>query len=269
MHDKHAVWCQCASVCTFLLACACICSIRTFSINIDLYWSFVLCLQCLAQFCAAEHMLFFGRTPAYWHDMEDKRSYACKWIIAGWSFFMWSNINALFVTLSGVASTFVPWKYRRKHQYLILPVVSAILLLNSPLHIRTWSRTIPFVVCERVRRTIRLKNTSTADLPIRRQYFWRACGICAESILYWSFRCTHRFPHTIRYTGVLVSLLAVLLAFVYCHYNIAPTRVSANSIIKSDNTKHWMAASIEAAKKCTICAGGLSALDVESSFKET
>lgn len=267
MWNKHAVWCQCASTATAVLALAAVASTRTFSAGADLYWAMVLATQCVAQFFAAEHS-HIVKTPEQWHAFEQKRSYACRWLFVGWSIMHWSVLNGLVITTLACIAAAVPRRWTHKHHRYILPLWSILSFIHGPLHPRTWGRALPWFICERYRRNVRLHNTSTAGAAIRRQYAWRAAGILAESCTYWSFRCTQRFPHTFRWFPVFVAVIIVAIAAAVCHRWIAPTRVSSNSIIQTNCVGHWMAASIVSAQQCAVCTRRLTALDVESSFSE-
>jgi len=267
MWYKHAVWCQCASTTTAVLTIATFVSMRSFSVGVDLYWTLILGIQCVVQFFAAEHQ-HIGITPSQWHQIEERRSYASKWLLVGWSLVHWSTWNCAIITTLAGASTRIPWRFRKKIHIYIIPVASLLLFLYAPTYIDRWIRFVPWILCQRIRRGIPLKNTSTADMAIRRHYFWRAMAILTESYVYWSFRCLHRFPHRMRWSSLIMAHSATVMALIWCHYNVAPTRVSSNSIIQREDPSHWMAASVVSAKKCPMCASRLTALDVESSFGE-
>ena len=267
MWNKHAIWCQCASVASAVLTLAALVSVRTFSASIDLYWTTILGAQCVAQFFAAEHT-HLGYTPEQWHIFEQKRSLACHWLVAAWSVFHWTNSRALFVSTLACMVAVLPLRWTRKHQRYILPATTLLVCVRAPLHLRTWTRTLPWLISQHYCRRVRLHNTSMAGTAIKQQYAWRAAAILAESCLYWSFRCTQRFPHTFRWGPLWTALCAVLLAAAICQRWVAPTRVSHNAIIQSGAAGHWMAASIASAQRCSACAKRLTALDVESSFHE-
>ena len=265
MWNKHAVWCQCASTATAVLGISSIVSIRFFSVYSDVYWAIVLGTQFLVHFFASEHSRIV-LTPEQWHTFEEKRSYACTWLVVGWAIVHWTLPNSLLVTLVACASTLVPRRHRVKHQRFILPCLTVVMFVLSPTSPRIWGRTVPVVLCHWRTYKIRLKNTSLADMAIRRQYLWRSASIISEALLYWSLRCTHRFPHVFRWSAPCVAFVVVILACVWCSLYVAPTRISANSIIQSDRPGHWMAASAGLAHQCSVCAKSLSALDVEASF---
>lgn len=265
MWNKHAIWCQCASVASGILAVAALVSMRSFSVSVDMYWAIILGSQCVVQFFAAEHT-HIGYTPEQWHTFEQKRSLACRCLIAAWSVFHWTSVRSILITAFACIIMALPARYTQRHQHYILPLTTLYVCFNGTLVLTFF--TLAWWISERYCRCQSLYNTSMADNSIKYQYAWRALSILAESFLYWSFRCTQRFPHTFRWGPTWIALVAVFMATAVCQRWVAPTRVSHNAIIQAGDLRHWMAASIVSAQRCSVCAQRLTALDVESSFHE-
>jgi hypothetical protein len=113
-----------------------------------------------------------------------------------------------------------------------------------------------------------LENKSMASPHMRSMYGAKASTIILESLCLWGLRCAHRFPYTMRWTPVWLSVIAIVGACAWCICFVKDTCVSRNAVFKCTNPLHMPAASMVAAKACPDCQACLTALDMESSFGE-
>tara|TARA_B110000008_G_C16978802_1_gene567404 strand:- start:1948 stop:2727 length:780 start_codon:yes stop_codon:yes gene_type:complete len=257
MIDKHAVWCQCASVVPMTMTVASLLSCQWITVDMDIYWTCVFGITACTHFISAEHANVFFKTST-WQDARIAWNFALHVI-----FFMWSI-----------------HRWRATHQLVLLPVYFAIgrYLSQYGHHISAVTGLYQLVMhgqispvplmfgLERIeiKQNKKTLQTSIADIHIKRLFLIRAVRVISLSGILWSLRCQNRFPHTLRKTPIFASVVAFSLAVTWCHYNVKKTRVSQNAIIKS--LGHGVAASLNAAESCPICRKCLTSLDMESSF---
>jgi len=262
MLNKHAVWCQCATVFHATLALACLSSLQTLTLDIDILWSVYLCLSTFVLFAEAEHGTVLGLLPERWQQAGVVRSNFVTAVLIVWTTpqpsLMIALAMTLFLTILGTVlrtksvlfKGFCMVYFWSLHSWYIA-IVSVLYVAAEYFKIESFAQTL---------------DTSTADNPIKYAYAYKTVGICCEAVLLWSVRCLHRFPHLFRWHPVFMSAITMTIAILYCTVYVAETRVSYNAIIKTHG--HEMAASMTAATQCSTCRSCLTALDMESSFSD-
>lgn len=257
MWKKHGVWCQCMLVLPVIMSLACILSWQTLTLQEDVYWSFLLLVSTIIQFCAAEHG-DFGVTVDVWQRLQRHRLFVMSCIIATWTMASWPvHQHALAIPVYCTISYFASKRYA-----LVLGIGTAsAFLIGGP-----WALMLSHGLCHHYSDHFfsKLINTSLADIAIKKAYGLRALGIGLESVVLWCLRCWHRFPYTLRWTPLCIGIVVCAGSVLWVSVYIKDTRVSRNAIIKRRG--HDIAASLTAASKCPVCQSCLSALDMESSF---
>ena len=263
MWHKHAVWCQCALVMPALMAVASAMSIQPMSWGHDIYWSLFLCVRTVVQFISAEHAALVVDAHV-WQRIAVKQTFvvvACinLWHLTQWPI-RWHLTSLLFGSLLAAVVPVRPWL----NVQTLLPLTAW-----QVLFVRPATPLIPLVLARYLeeRAFVKTVGTSTADNALREAYAAKSAGIVFESVCLWSIRCAHRFPYTMRWTPVFVSVAGVLQACVWCYYCVRDTHCSTNAIIRRRG--HDPAASLTAAQACPVCSTCLSALDMESSCPDT
>lgn len=261
MWNKFAVWCQCALVMPATMALASVMSVQSMTWSHDIYWSLFLGIRCTVQFISAEHASLIVDADA-WQRFDHIQTLVVIGCIYVWHLTQWPlhwHVASLllFITILSVVPRRPPTKFQA-----LLPITAYRVLYvpTTPL--------VPLVLARFMeeRALVKSVGTSTADNALREVYAAKSAGILFESVCLWSIRCGHRFPYTMRWTPVSVSVLGVLLACAWCHCCVRDTHCSRNAIIRRRG--HGIAASLTAARACTTCNACLSALDMESSFGE-
>ena len=261
MWYKHSVWCQCVLSIPILLSLSTIASTQTITFDMDIFWSFIFLISTTIQFIEAEHGFLF-KPPDFWKKINDIRTNIILYIILIWSFTQWSMKYYLYsLVITGIIS-FITQTYH-KNIYTLAALVPVIFIMPYYTIFIFMYGTCLYLKDYYFKKSV---GTSIADMPIRFAYANKAMAILFESIILWSIRCNHRFPHTFRWKPFITGLFVFTLSFFWCKYNIKETKVSRNAIIH--DIGHGMAASLTAAQKCNICKKCLTALDMESSFGE-
>ena len=242
MYDKHAVWCQCSAIIYFVLA------LSIFSSSIiwshDSLWGILFISLGLVRFCNAEHAPIFGISINWWVFINDKTSAFVIGLI-GWRTLWWY---------------FLPVCVAIPHRTeLLLPAFVLLQFLSG-----TFDLTPVYALAKNIKIPIVGKSMDSKEQKMRFAQF--SIQQILEALILWNYRCSQRFPFTLRMKPVLCSFLGIGLAVVYGHFYVSPTKVSRNSVITKGG--HGVAASLTAAVACEICASTLTSLDMESSFGE-
>ena len=95
MFDKHAVWCQCASVVPFTMALSSLLSCQWMTIQMDTYWTCVLCITACIQFLSAEHANFVFKTDT-WQQARLSWKFTTHVIFIMWTLSQWQLYNSYF-----------------------------------------------------------------------------------------------------------------------------------------------------------------------------
>lgn len=255
MYNKHAVWCQCAVVFACVLAASSGLSIQYLTVGVDIYWSIVLTILAALHFILAEHAPVFGISTQRW--MKWHPSAMAHAILLVWSTSRWQT------TVAWLHLPFLVGALRLKQADMVLACACLVRVVF------VWD------VCLFVMLLLlavgqyrpKLINKSIASREQKQRFMVKSVQIFLQSVALWYIRCEHRFPHVVRKTPLVAGFVCVVGAIMYCHFFVAPTKVSHNTIIVGRG--HGMAASLTAAQKCPICRQHLTALDMESSFSET
>lgn len=254
MYEKHAVWCQCAVVFTFVLAVSSTMSVQHLTLAVDVYWSGVFMTLAFLQFAIAEHAPIFGVTQTSWLKLQPNTfAYA---VLLTWSFTSWQGMVAC-VHVPVLAAAL-----RWRNPKVVLVAACAVRTVVS------WDTCLLalYALLALRHRPPSILNKSMASREQKQRFLRKSVEIWLQSVALWLVRCEHRFPHVVRRTPMVTGVVAIVLALVWCHLNVAKTRVSQNAIIVGDG--HGMAASLAAAEACPICCQHLTALDMESSFSD-
>lgn len=259
MWHRHAVWCQCALTMPAIITLASAMSVQGLTWDIDMYWTLLLGANTFVQFVAAEHgKLKWG--PEIWQRVDAQRHVVLSaalllWYCTHWPVYVHMLADSFFV----IASIQV-WAWGLEISCAVATIVTICVNLWTPLPAYCACLYLTNMYFEQS------IQTSSAGIPIRMAYGAKAARILLETVLIWSVRCTHRFPHTIRWTPIMVGILAIALAGLWCMNRVKPTKVSRNAVIVSKG--HGLAASLQAAYECPVCQSCLTSLDMEASFGE-
>ena len=257
MYNKHAIWCQCASVMPIVMAMATTLSIQSITFSNDVYWSIILCASTPIQMLAAEHGPLYLTTDT-WQQLQQHRDFAIRCVITTWSLGRVGISHQLMLLPLFCCTSLV---LRHYHHWTLLPVI----LWNiATFNVKSWIPVYFVLTYLRARMFEKSVGTSLASPPLRQAYGLSAVLIVIESTILWSLRCQYRFPYTFRWTPFIVSIIGCLVASVWCSISIQDTKVSRNAIIQKRG--HGMAASLTAAENCPVCCKCLTSLDMESSF---
>jgi len=248
MYNKHAVWCQCATIFYFAFALSIFSSFKYFLQ--DTYWGLLFLSIGVVRFCHAEHAPCFNITIDHW--IKINRTITGLVIGTICSNVLFSDTTYLF--LCQVAFLVMHHFINTK---IILPIIMLIQLTSSQI-------TLLPIYCALKLYTINNIGKSTASKEQKLRFAKFSVQIILETLILWTIRCSQRFPFSVRWKPIICSCLMLSCVFVYCHLYTKPTKVSRNSIITSKG--HGMTASLTAANGCEICMSTLSSLDMESSF---
>lgn len=255
MYEKHAVWCQCALVFSFVLSAAALLSLQSMTIDVDIYWGVVLTSNSILQFIVAEHAPFFGISCDNWMKLDRIRNIVVKCILSTWSIFSWQSV-------------WIKWLHIPMSVGLALVISNIPILLPTLVRICTHFDLMTVLLVLQSTLTYTLKTThlqkSMASTAQKKRFALKTLSILLESSMLWYIRCEHRFPHVFRWKPFLFGIFCILGAIVWTNVYVKKTKVSENVIIV--NTGHGTAASLIAAKACPICSSTLTLLDMESSF---
>lgn len=257
MWKKHGVWCQCALTLPIVTAVASIFSCQSLTLYTDLYWSFVFSVSTCVQFLAAEHGPF-GMDPHTWQVANEYRMFVVRCVIASWSVLKW-RAQHHFVLL--IPFCMLAFYLKKHHRIIMVPTAFYAFAFGGP-----WVLISAYFAVEKLCDHYFSKSiqTSTADMPIKKAYGCMAASIVLETLVLWSIRCKHRFPYTFRWSSLMMACAVCIVSVAWASVNIKDTCVSRNAIIKRRG--HNIAASLIAAKACSICQTCLTSLDMESSF---
>ncbi len=257
MWQKHSVWCQCVLSIPIILSFSTIASTQSITFDMDIFWSLILFTSTFIQFVEAEHGVLY-KSQDFWKTIYDIRSNVILYIILIWTLTQWpmsSYIYSLFIT------SIVSILTRHKNIYTIAVLIPVALSMpNYTIFILMYGISL-YLKNYYFKKSI---GTSVADMPIKLAYANKTMAIVFESIILWSIRCSHRFPHTFRWKPFIYGILCCIVCIIWCEFNIKKTKVSRNAIIHK--LGHGMAASLTAAQKCNVCKKCLTTLDMESSF---
>jgi hypothetical protein len=247
MYNKHAVWCQCATVFYFTFALSIFSSFK--SILKDSYWGFFFLIVGIVRFCHAEHAPCLGITLEYW--IKINRTISGLVIGTICSNILFSDITYLFLC----QLTFVI-VHHFINTKIAVPIFALIQLTSNV--------TLLPIYCALKLYTIDNIQKSMASKEQKLRFLKFSIQIILETLILWTIRCGQRFPFSVRWKPIICSFLMLLCVLVYCHFYTKPTKVSKNSIITRKG--HGMTASLTAANGCETCLSTLSSLDMESSF---
>lgn len=247
MYNKHAVWCQCATIFYFAFAISVFSSIKY--ILIDTYWGMLFVSLGVVRFCHAEHAPFFGITIEHWIKINRSMTGLVIGTICSNIIFT-KNIQIFacqmfFVIVHHFINTKIVLPL-----FVVIEIMSGITVL--PLYCALKLYTIDHVG----------KSMASKEHKLRFAKF--SLQIVLETFILWSIRCSQRFPYNVRWKPIIGAFFMLFCALAYCHIYTKPTKVSRDSIIMKKG--HGMTASLTAALACELCTSTLSALDMESSF---
>jgi hypothetical protein len=261
MLDKHATWCQCTLIISFIFCGASVFSIQELTFQQDLYWFVLFGLTSVVHFIAAEHgHCYFG--PDKWQVASGNARFVSTCIISSWYIGgqWYIRTHVLCIAVYIVFSYLIVRGADKKLWFLFVvvciysmsPLFCLLIALQSPLA------------------TIKIHNKSFAAPEMKWIAAKKSSVLFLQAILLWQQRCDSRFPMTFRWTPVFVGLFFMFMSAIYITYMIAPTKVSRNAIIlaKPTNAVHNMAFSLNAAEACPECRQCITSLDMESSFGE-
>lgn len=253
---KQAVWCQCACVLYVVLAIASWSSCQDMTFSVDVFWSVVFTVHSIVIFAAAEHEHIFGIKIVLWQSADNTR---LNTIIA----LQLSNIfdfgivtRLLFIPLFLFVLTKIPQRYNW------IRFMCGIFSLTQGL--------LNFAVAMSYGYMCYIISSMRQHLPgqnhtnLTNIYKIKALNVILTALILWSLRCAERFPHKFRWYPIMMGIVGILAAVVYCSYCVAKTTTSMNIIL--GRSTHLVAASLKAAEKCPQCKQVISALDMESRF---
>ena len=260
MFNKQAVWIQTAVCCHITFFLACMLSFQTFSFKQDAIWTLLFAMTFFLHFTVAEHC-DFGKLKlstimnvAYYFD-------SFLHVLMVWGCFVsvnWTNI--LFLFLFSVCIRKMPQRYS---QWVFM-----VILLNG---IQLYTFLVLFSVALQYKRQQYLKLTVRqchATIYLKKSVACQAVYVLLQAFILWMVRCESRFPHKLRYTPILIAMVASVCAIVYCHYCVLETLVSEKSSITSVNPHHPLTPSMNAIMQCEQCRKQLSNIDLEDSVKD-
>lgn len=248
MYNKHAVWCQCATMFNFTFALS---VFSSYSILKDTYWGLLFLSVGVVRFCHAEHAPCFGITIDHW--IKINRTMTGLVIGTICSNILFSEITPLFLcqVIFVIVHQFINTK-------IILPLFVLIQLASNITLLPIYCA-LKFYPQNNIG-----KSMASKEQKLRFAKF--SMQIILETLILWTIRCGQRFPFSVRWKPIICSFVILVCVLVYCQMYIKPTKVSRNSIVTTKG--HGMTASLTAANGCEICLSTLSSLDMESSFDD-
>lgn len=259
MYNKHAVWCQCVLVGVFVLATASLLSIQNITFATDIYWSCVLLATSVIQFIVAEHAPVAGISIDKWMVIGRIQKATIYVIMLTWSIVAWEE-------------SWIQWAH------VPVGVVSGI-LLKKPWYllvfaslsraIAMWDATLVVIT---LLLAVNLKKPTFIGKPIaskqhKQTIAIKAVSLLLEAVVLWLLRCEHRFPHVVRWRPLATAAVSIMVAALWCEYNVMDTIGSDRVIIVRRG--HGIAASLRAANACPVCMKHLTSLDMESTYSDT
>jgi len=260
MLQKQAIWCHCATLPHTALTLACIASIQTMTLAVDVFWALLLTIATIITFAAAEHTAIGVFTPVHLIRLEQIRNNVITATLVWWSTgIVYIPVYIVATLVTTVALEWIPPK---------ITYISSMLWLVSCSPLWVGAVAIVWTLAQWwsdqwFRDTL---HKSTASTELKYAYAAKSVKILSEGLLLWHIRCFHRFPHTFRWTPVLFGGIFMTMGVIYSSLLVADTETSRNAIIKRNG--HGMAASLATATACPLCKTCLSALDMESSFSD-
>ena len=255
MYNKHAVWCQCVLIGIFVLTAASLLSIQEITFDTDIYWSVILLMTSTIQFIVAEHAPVAGISTDNWMKAGKIQKTTVYVIMLTWSTIAWQTswIQWAHIPVGMLVGVFV-----KGHLVLAIGVVArmtttfdvTLILMGLLLvaHIKKPKIIDKSIASEEHKQTIAIK----------------AISLFLEAIILWLLRCEHRFPHVVRWRPLAAAAVSIVMASLWCEYNVMDT-VGADRVIIV-RTGHGIAASLRAARSCPVCTKCLTFLDMESSL---
>jgi hypothetical protein len=247
MYNKHAVWCQCATVFYFTFALSIISSFKY--LLLDTYWGLFFLSLGVVRFCHAEHAPLLGIRIEHWIQINRTMTGLLIGTICS---------NILFSETLYVVTCQVIFVI--SHHFLNTKIVLPLFVLIQSMS----NITLLPIYCVLKLYPINNKGKSMASIEQKLRFAKFSLQIILETLILWSIRCSQRFPYNIRWKPILCSFFILSCVLVYCHFYIKPTNVSRNSIITRKG--HGMTASLTAVVGCELCTSTLILLDMESSF---
>lgn len=260
MFKKQAVWIQIAVCCHVTFFLACMLSFQTFSFKQDSIWTLLFALTSFNHFMVAEHR-DFGKLKlstimdvAYYFDsfLHVLMVFGCL-ISVNWT-------NLFFLLVISVSLRKIPQRYS---QCVVLVILSNGLNLYTLL--------VLFCVALQYKRRQYLNKSVSqchATIYLKKSVGCKALSVTLQAFLFWGIRCESRFPHKLRYTPILIAMIATVCAIVYCHYYVLSTKVTETSTITYVTINHPLTPSMNAIMGCEECRKHLSNIDIEDSVKD-
>jgi hypothetical protein len=258
MFNKQAVWIQTAVCCHITFFLACILSFQTFSFKQDSIWTLLFALTSFLHFTVAEHRDFVNLKLSTIMDVAYYLESFLQVLMVFGCFVSVNWTNLLFLFLFSVCIRKMPQRYS---QWVVLVV-----LLNG---MNLYTFLVLFCVAMQYKRRQYLNKSVSqchATIYLKKSVACQALYVLLQAFILWVIRCESRFPHKLRYTPILIAMIATVSAIVYCHYYVLETLVSVTSTISSVNTYHPLTVSMNAIMQCEQCRKHLSNIDLEDSI---
>ena len=253
MWNKHFTWPQIAIVQYFVFAGSSALSIQKISGRQDIFWTIIFLIVGTVHFITEEHGHPLQISADKWQQIHRKIIFGVQTLIA---LAPWGPRDCTYMCfVLGIGFILSIFKVKQ-----IKMAQQALTIINL-----NWLFMIQFVLEKGV--TYKLDKRSFADIRLKWYQLKKALIILLEVYQLWCIRCYSRFPMNIRWTPIIVGIIAQIMAMVYVTVSIAKTSVSNNAII-SQLEEHNIAVSFKVANKCPTCLKYISALDMESSFGE-
>ena len=256
MYNKHAVWCQCVLIGMFVLSAASLLSIQNITFDTDIYWSGVLLLTSIIEFIVAEHAPVAGISVDMWMRIgriEKTTTYAIMltWSTVAWqpSWIQWAHVPA--GIMAGLAL---------KNTNFVL-ATAVVARMTTTLDI---TLVVMFILLAINIKKTNVVNKSIVSYEHKKTIAIKAISIFLEAVILWLLRCEQRFPHAVRWRPLVAATLSIVVAALWCEYNIMDTVGSDRVMIVRNG--HGIAASLRAARACPVCTKCLTSLDMECSF---
>lgn len=256
MYNKHAVWCQCVLMGKFVLSAASLLSLQNITFDTDIYWSVVLLVTSFIEFIVAEHAPAAKLSVDTWMRMGCIQKTTVYAIMLTWSTVAWQP-------------SWIQWAH------IPIGIVTGLFLKNTKLivaaaavaRITTTVDATFVVMCILLALQFKKPNVINKSIVSREHkqtIAIKAASIFLETIILWLLRCEQRFPHVIRWRPLVAAGLSIVVAALWCEYNVMDT-VGTDRVVIVRNG-HGIAASLRAARACPVCTKCLTSLDMESSF---
>jgi hypothetical protein len=258
MFNKQAVWIQTAVCCHVTFFLACLLSFQNISFKQDAIWTLLFAFSSFLHFTVAEHR---GLGKLKLSTIMDVAYYLESFlhVLMVWGCMIsvnWTNI--FYMIVMSVCIRKMPQRYS---QWVFMVV-----LLNG---INLYTFLVLFSVAMQYKRRQYLKLSVTqchATIYLKKSVACQALYVLLQAFILWVVRCESRFPHKLRYTPILIAMIATIFATIHCHYYVLETKISEKSSISSVNINHPLTPSMNAIMGCEECRKHLSNIDVEDSI---